>query len=96
MPPVRITNVMPIARIADIATCFARIERLFAVKKEGAKIEKRTSKASRTRRARARSINNRARADTANLLVVLWGSAAVVVVMRVQLLSVHWRPKPGG
>ena len=43
MPPARITKVIPTASKALMATCLARIDRLFAVKKLGVSSENATS-----------------------------------------------------
>ena len=54
IPPVRTTKVMPMARIAEMATCFDRMARLLAVRNDGASAEKSTRSATRTKTARAR------------------------------------------
>ena len=63
MPPVRTTNVMPMARIAEMATCLERIARLFVVRNDGVNEEKRTRRATSTKPARARSTKRSARTD---------------------------------
>ena len=40
IPPLRMTNVIPIARIALIATCLIRIERFPVVRNSGERAEK--------------------------------------------------------
>src|SRR5262245_23231347 len=52
---------MPMARIALIATCLARISRLPVVKKAGDRVEKMTT--NRTRATRARSLKSHSRRD---------------------------------
>src|ERR1700733_9518141 len=54
IPPANTTNVMPIARMAEIATCLDKIAKLFAVKNDGASDEKRINNSNRTKIARPR------------------------------------------
>ena len=55
MPPLRMTNVMPIARIALIATCLTRIDRLPVVRNSGDSSEKTSVTTARAMKARSRS-----------------------------------------
>ena len=54
MPPLRITNVIPIARIALIATCLTRIDRLPLVRNSGDSTEKTTPRTTSAMSARRR------------------------------------------
>ena len=66
MPPLRMTNVIPMARIALIATCLTRIERLPVVRNSGDSTEKRptagtsamSARSRRTSRERARRVSS--------------------------------------
>src|SRR6476661_3293956 len=89
MPPVRTTNVMPMARIAEIATCLVRMARLLVVRNEGANEEKRITSAISTNQARARRANRIARADVrAARLAGRRGRLADVI--RVELRRSEW------
>ena len=85
MPPASTTKVMPIARIADIATCLARMDRLFTVIKLGASDEKRTSRRTRTRIARARSSRSTNRAELVVRRSELLRVSAMVFMRRYRL-----------
>ena len=54
MPPLRMTNVIPIARIALIATCLTRIERLPVVRNSGDSRRRRASRPPSAMNARSR------------------------------------------
>ena len=62
IPPLRITNVMPIARIALIATCLIRIVRLPVVRNSGVSTE--NTATSRTRAMTARRRRSHSIRDT--------------------------------
>ena len=55
MPPLRITNVMPIARMALMATCLTRIDRLPVVRNSGDSSENTSVTTARAMNARSRS-----------------------------------------